>query len=411
MNRQGRLSDQSGSLLATRGGILTCAAGCALFAVFRLGFPAALLLFAALLGGAARLWARYALRGVSLRVSAPSAPLSAGQTAETVFTVCNRKALPLLWLELDYAAGPDACVAPESGLEAAERGERGEDGEELRTPVWRRRFLFFSGWRQWEWTVRWRAVRRGVHPFDAALLCSGDGFGLTRCESRVPTEGERMLVVWPRLVDVNVSPLLQSVWSGETGRSGYAEDPFALRDVRDYQVGDPWKRIDWRLAARSGELQTRRYETVLPFSLRFVLDAASYGPGAALEEAVSLIASLLWELSRRGVPCTISLPAAPDAAVHPEPGEPDAAPEELLYRLAAFDAAAATRVFSERLAAAPRGERRWLFARSAAALSAPLLAGPLSVGNAALVLSEPEGAERLGCAVLPADALRGRRET
>jgi uncharacterized protein (DUF58 family) len=75
------------------------------------------------------------------------------------------------------------------------------------------------------------------------------------------------------------------------------EDPTRVAGVRPYQKGDPLNRIHWRATARTGELQSRSYESSCVAGATFVLDfhtrsfVGSTGPGSA-ELAAVTVASL-----------------------------------------------------------------------------------------------------------------------
>jgi uncharacterized protein (DUF58 family) len=75
------------------------------------------------------------------------------------------------------------------------------------------------------------------------------------------------------------------------------EDPTRVAGVRPYQKGDPLNRIHWRATARTGELQSRSYESSCVAGATFVLDfhARSFaGPACvgSAELAAVTVASL-----------------------------------------------------------------------------------------------------------------------
>ena len=111
-----------------------------------------------------------------------------------------------------------------------------------------------------EWDSCWTARRRGIYPLDHVLLRSGDGFGLTQIEKPYPVERSPVFVVYPRIVPVRTDLFLQNLWDAKSGAKGYFEDPNVIRGERAYQSTDPWKRINWRMAARKEELEVKLYE-------------------------------------------------------------------------------------------------------------------------------------------------------
>ena len=277
---------------------------------------AALLLTIAAVGLVSRLWGERALRRLELTVEGSGTALCVGETLTLRYTIENKKALPLGFLRREYSAEESAYI--------------GREGAYVR------RFAFLMGWRSLSWECAWRGVRRGVYRPGGLTLRSGDGFGLTERSRETDALAGQVFAVWPERVEVDVAPLLRDIWSGTTGRAGWVEDPSVLRGERLYQPGDPWKRIDWRTAARTDELYVRQYDTIMPQSLLFILDSATLDDA---EAGISLVGSLLLELAGRGVSCGLALPrTASAAALLLRPDDPAVTAEALMFALADFDA-------------------------------------------------------------------------
>lgn len=352
---------------------------------------AALLLAIAAVGLVSRLWGESALRRLEVTVACESGHLSVGQTVALRYTVENKKALPLVWLELCQSLPARGCMVPEGGFQkreytAEQREYTGCDG------VYVRRFAFLMGWRSASWECVWRGEKRGVYRPDALLVRSGDGFGITESSARSSALDGQVFAVWPQLVDVDASPLLRDIWSGETGRAGWAEDPSVMRGERLYQPSDPWKRIDWRTAARTEELYVRQFDTILPQSILFILDAAAL---ADAEEALSLLGSLLVELSARGVGCGLALPRTAGAPMRLlRPDDPAVGLEELMFALADFDAETAEKGGFDTLAvasAAASAGRVYMLGQEKAALAAGELAAALESSGLRYICREAGG--------------------
>lgn len=301
---------------------------------------AALLLAVAAVGFVSRLWGDGALRRIDVTAVCESGHLTVGQTVSMHYTIKNKKTLPLVWLELCQDIPAHDCMTPEGGFvrreySAEQREYTGRDGAYVR------RFAFLMGWRSLEWACAWRGVRRGVYRPAALMLRSGDGFGLTESSRDTTALAGQVFAVWPEPVDVDVAPLLRDIWSGETGRAGWVEDPSVMRGERLYQPYDPWKRIDWRTAARVDELYVRQYETILPQSILFILDSASL---ADVEDSIRLLGSLIVELAGRGVACSLALPRTGSAPMRLlRADDPSVTLEALMFALSDHDAETAER--------------------------------------------------------------------
>ena len=326
--------------------IVGCLATSALSNWAGLTLVSVLFLLLGLLGLLSRLWGMTALRQASAGLECTQCALFSGESVTITYTVENKGLLPMMWLEVCQNAPLNRCLVPDHTFSLYELDEP-EARVEGVGALYRRRLLFLLGWRALSWETVWTAQRRGVYPVTHLILRSGDGFGLTQSAKRISLPAPPTLVVYPKLVAVNPGPFLRNVWQGRTGRRGYMEDPTVLRTLRDYQPTDSWKRIDWRMAARQEELQVKQFETVLPATIHFIVDGASFvglsDENDELEEALSILGSLLLELDRAGITCGLSLPATAGSppATRP-PTDPSLTVQDLLIQLSAFDGDTAT---------------------------------------------------------------------
>ncbi len=330
--------------------------GCALLANWaNFHLLGLMLLITGLLGLLSRQWGLAALRGVKADVKGVHPAVFAGEKLTLRYRVKNDKALPLMWLEVCQDLPPNSCVAPEGGVDVLELPQdEDESGGGYR--LFRQSVAFLMGGQEVEWERQWLAQRRGVYQIGRLMLRSGDGFGLTQSNRLDILPQPPTLAVWPRLVAVDGDRLLRNLWSGQSGGQGPYEDITLLKGTRAYQPTDPWKRIDWRMAARQEELQVKLYETVLPRTLHFVVDGASFlgllEGNEELEDALSVLGSLLVDLCGRGVACGLSLPGTGRRGpVDLVPTEEKPRLEELMLQLAGFDGDSAGSLFSAGLLA------------------------------------------------------------
>lgn len=388
MDKKKRVGFQSALLVST--GVIIGAFAASLLAWW-VGITglAVLLMAVSVVGLVSRLWGFYALKNVEVTVRAERETLSAGQTVTLRYTIYNNKALPLVWLELCQDVPVRGCLRPDDSFQLRTFSEE-EAAFTGRKDAYMRRLAFFMGWSELEWETEWTGVCRGVYRPRNLLLRSGDGFGLTQSTGEVTGLGDRVLVVWPKIIPVETWPFLRHVWSGSTGKAGWSEDPTVMKGIRAYQPGDPWKRIDWRVAARTDELMVRQFDTVTPLSVLFILDALSLEDK---EEGISLLASLILALEQSGVECGLALPATaerPSLLFRPEDSSVSAA--QCLFALAEFSAETAGKRFDEGaiMACSAGAGQVWMVAGSAKRMSCPELAGKLSESGVRLLAEDRE---------------------
>ena len=351
------------------------------FGLYRIG---ALLTAVAVTGIVGRLWGLHALRGLTVTVTPEAETLSVGKSVDVRYALQNDKLLPLVWVEVLHEIPARDCLVPDGSF--ARRQLPPEEAERTgRAEVYLRRLAFLPGGGSLEWETSWTGVRRGVYRPQNLVLRSGDGFGLTQATGEVGGLSGRVLVVWPKLIPVRIQPFLRLVWSGSAGRAGWTEDPTVVRGERDYVPGDPWKRIDWRIAARTDELMVRQYETIRPMSVLFVLDVASLEDA---EDGISLVASVIRALSREGIDCGLALPVTgTHAPLVLRPDDPEVGAESCLFALAELDAETAGARFDEPavLSAAAGAGQVWIVTQSARRTSCASLAERLASDGARML--------------------------
>ncbi|MEN9577407.1 MAG: hypothetical protein RJA70_416 [Pseudomonadota bacterium] len=97
---------------------------------------------------------------------------------------------------------------------------------------------------------------------------------------------------------------------------------YDLREIRDYQSGDPFKRIAWKATGRRGKLMTRVFELEERDVVWLLLDAstelwAGHSGQAPLDHAIDEVASVLEHHLARGDKVGLGIVAARRLAWHP----------------------------------------------------------------------------------------------
>lgn len=361
---------------------------------------AILLLTLCAIGLMSRLWGMFSLKDLDVSVITESTILSVGQSAAVTYKIENNKALPLVWLELCQDVPKNHCLEPE--LE--DRGSDTVPGMTLREfseeeakitgkkNAYMRRFAHLAGHSDLIWSCSFVGKRRGVYRPSDLTVRSGDGFGLTQSVCEVPGLSDTVFVVWPKIVPVRTSFLLRNLWSGRTGRSGWTEDITVLRGEREYMPGDSWKRIDWRTAARTDELYTKQYELIRPQSVLFAVESYSFDDP---EEALSITASLIFELSMQGIAAGIALPATKEKeSVLIRPDDPAYERNACLFELADHDVCTASEAgFPIRTLAQSAQEigQIWIVGKSTESIMAGRVGSALSFASPGYITEENAG--------------------
>ncbi|HEX4897242.1 MAG TPA: DUF58 domain-containing protein [Candidatus Limnocylindrales bacterium] len=223
-----------------------------------------------------RPWLTSAIAGVGYRRHLSSRHVPWGEAATLTIEVWNRTRLPLSWLRSDDAISEHATVR--------ERRLRPGDLADLIL-----RNTWTLGPRE---LVRRRlhlgATRRGVVEIGPTELLVGDLFALPAGRSSWP--GVDRLTVWPRTVPAPALARRERVGGTDRARRGLTEDPSRFVGVRDYQPGDPVRRLHARASVRLGRPMSKKFEPSRDRDVLLVVDleppdpadpASAHGPGPA----------------------------------------------------------------------------------------------------------------------------------
>ena len=301
------------SLLTKPGAIIFWLVLCIVCVLFEKTGIAIFLGFVFVLSLTSFLWARYALKDVDCKLTIDRIGMFPGQLFFVKRSVQNKKTLPLLWAEIRESCTLEDCASPLADVIVKEEIYTGETEKELHSIYERLYTLSLIKWRQSVFFKdEWQATRRGIVEIESTMLRSGDGFGLC-AESKIFELSPRpRIVVYPNLVPTSVAGILNDVWDMRSEKDGYLKDRTIIKSVRDYMPGDAARDINMRLMARGQSMKTNIFETVTPDTILFVLDTGSFRQSSQsiFERALSVTASLIDELTKRGIGISLMTPAS-----------------------------------------------------------------------------------------------------
>jgi uncharacterized protein (DUF58 family) len=271
--------------------------------------------------GGATLLSKWSRRRLHYQRQVPEPRAFPGDEIPVTLRITNRKPLPLWWIEVH-----DSMPAPQAG-EASQPSAVASFSR--LTTSWS---AAAAPYERISHRYTFQAPGRGIYELGPATIKTGDPFGLFP-EQRIGHEISRILV-YPRLIDMGDQPMPARRPFGESaGGLRIFEDPLRVAGLRDYQPGDPLRRIDWKATARSGRLQSRVYEPSSSQHLLVCLNTATLTPAWAgvipelFEGAITIAASVArWAHEQRysvGLIATSSVENAPRAIRVPPGREHD----------------------------------------------------------------------------------------
>lgn len=221
-------------------------------------------------------WTRSAARSLALRRRLRGHQITVGDEVQEDFELVNTSRLPILLVEVDDHSelpGYQASVAESLG------------------PRQRKR-----------WISRGVAGRRGLYALGPTDLRVGDPFGIFSSERRIDVR--TTVVVYPPIsimADVEI-PAGSMVGTSRSSIRTHQVTSDA-GGLREFQPGDPLKRIHWLSSARRSQLLVKEFDLEPTANLWIALDLhrdvqAGHGDESTEEYGVKIVSSLAHQFVR-----------------------------------------------------------------------------------------------------------------
>ena len=212
-----------------------------------------------LVAGISWMWSRLSLEEVTYERTISQPRVFMGEETTLTISVTNRKPVPWGRLEIEDEL-PEEVLISDANISASAN----PNANVLRHSTsmsWYERI-------KWDYTIK--SNRRGFYRIGPARLESGDLFGFFNSHLRVSDND--YLLVYPRVVPLSELGMPAARPLGETrGGISIFEDPSRPSGIRDYQVGDPLKTVDWKVSAKMNQLQVRTFEPSSSFTVILVV--------------------------------------------------------------------------------------------------------------------------------------------
>ena len=198
--------------------------------------------------GISWIWNKLSLEDVHYERKLSQSKVFIGEEITISFVATNHKPVPLGRLRIEDEI-PDQILFPDANVitntQAASNTLRHST-----SLAWYERI-------KWSYTIT--SGKRGFYRIGPARLESGDLFGFFRSQKHLHYYDH--ILVYPKVVTLPELGIPSTRPLGET-RGGIAifQDPSRPQGVREYQVGDPMKTVDWKVSAKMQHLQVRTFE-------------------------------------------------------------------------------------------------------------------------------------------------------
>lgn len=139
---------------------------------------------------------------------------------------------------------------------------------------------------------------RGLHTLDAVYLESRFPFSFFIRATKLKVS--QSIIVFPEPRNCGQ----ERIWGEVKGTQGRSEgrglgDSSELASIRAYSVGDPFKRVNWKATAKTGELKTNLFDTATGRPALIEFNRIEIGD---LEEKISAVSHAIIDLMGRRIP-------------------------------------------------------------------------------------------------------------
>jgi len=190
--------------------------------------------------------ARVGLRGLTCARAFSCPAAYEGETGEMIEVVRNDRPMIIPWLRVESRISPHLRLGEQDNLLVSFETHACS-------------LFTLMPYQQIRRRHKVRFLRRGEYNLGNASLTVGDPLGVYQTSREQDMDAP--LLVYPRMLadDEIPAPLLTLLGDIAASRS-LTTDPFLVRGIRPYQIGDPVRDIHWPATARTGEAQVRLHD-------------------------------------------------------------------------------------------------------------------------------------------------------
>lgn len=155
--------------------------------------------------------------------------------------------------------------------------------------------------------MKFQCSRRGYYTINQCDIVCSDLFITASMVANLPIDIS--LYVYPRYIDqVYINPTFHKILGNVLTKRFIHEDPFEFAGIRQYQIYDTLKSINWNASAKTGELKVNVHDATSSQQVKILLNLESqtiWVYDDLLEESIRLAASLANLLIKQGIPTGI----------------------------------------------------------------------------------------------------------
>ncbi len=241
------------------------------------------------------LFHRFWARGLCVSLDFNCRGVTEGERGILRETITNAKALPLPVLHVKFHMGKHLVFTASGNSRITDHNYRSD-------------IFSCMPWQKIRRTLEFDCRRRGYYTIDQVQLVSYDLFFSSRYVASLPARAA--FYVYPGAADPGRLTLpFRSLTGQILAQKALIPDPFETRSVRPYETCDPYRSVNWKATARTGELKVNVYAPTSSRQVMLLLDVDSdriWKDQDLTEEAIRLCGSYCGLLTGEGIPVSVS---------------------------------------------------------------------------------------------------------
>ena len=203
--------------------------------------------------------AKVGLRGLTCTRSFSCPAAHEGTTGEMIEVVRNARPMRIPWLRVESRISPHLRLGEQDNLLVSFDTHACS-------------LFTLMPYQQIKRRHKVRFLRRGEYNLGNATLTVGDPLGVYQTSREQDMDAP--LLVYPRMLsDEEIPTPLLTMLGDISAMRSLSTDPFLVRGIRPYRMGDPVRDIHWAATARTGEAQVRLHDYTARSQLMVVFNA------------------------------------------------------------------------------------------------------------------------------------------
>lgn len=259
-----------------------------------------MLLILMILAGAAFYWLQNTIfrknyaRGVKVKIEFQAEYIEEGGSACVTEVIENRKYLPLPVVHVSFQTGNGIQFETLENINVTDNTSRRDVFSLLWNQRITRKLKFFG-------------IKRGHYQVKTADINVYNFLMTDKYYLELPQNTE--IYVYPKQISCEkLDILMQRIWGMMQSNEKLYEDPLRFAGIREYDITDDMKRINWKASVRGQELMVNVYDSCVSSNVYIFLDVSDKGiwkQEELAEEGIRLTSSLSGKLLKSGSKVTV----------------------------------------------------------------------------------------------------------